>query len=155
MRQRERGVATVLGLVIAVFAAGMLVGVSFLATPVKFLAPSLTLPVALDVGRQTFAIFNKTEWATSAALLLLVLAGSRNRIAAAGAIVVAILVAVEATWLLPELDRRVGEIIAGRTPPPSMLHEVYIWIEAVKLLALVVVAIAIARRLGLRAPPGV
>lgn len=41
--------------------AGFLAGVSFLATPVKFLAPSLTLPVALDVGRQTFFAFNRSE----------------------------------------------------------------------------------------------
>jgi hypothetical protein len=41
--------------------AGTLFGVSFLATPVKFLAPSLTLPVALDVGRQTFGVFSLVE----------------------------------------------------------------------------------------------
>lgn len=37
-------------LLLAVLWAGLLLGVSFLATPVKFLAPSLSLPVALDVG---------------------------------------------------------------------------------------------------------
>jgi len=33
---------------------GIVIGVSFLATPVKFTADSLTRPVALDVGRATF-----------------------------------------------------------------------------------------------------
>lgn len=34
-------------LLLATLWAGLLLGVSFLATPVKFLAPSLSLPVAL------------------------------------------------------------------------------------------------------------
>src|SRR5690606_35153067 len=37
---------------------GLLLGVSFLATPVKFAAPTLTLAVALDVGRVTFGLFS-------------------------------------------------------------------------------------------------
>src|SRR5690606_30735313 len=48
-------------LLLAVLWTGLLLGVSFLATPVKFLAPSLSLPVALDVGRQTFMVFNWVE----------------------------------------------------------------------------------------------
>jgi hypothetical protein len=41
----------------------------------KFLAPSLSLPVALDVGRQTFYVFNKVEWVLVAVLLLMLLNG--------------------------------------------------------------------------------
>ncbi len=52
---------------------GLLIGVSFLATPAKFLAASLTLPVALDVGRHTFAIFNRVEWLLAATFLVLTL----------------------------------------------------------------------------------
>jgi hypothetical protein len=40
--------------------AGMLLGVSFIATPAKFLAPSLPLAQALDVGRSSF-----TSWRLS------------------------------------------------------------------------------------------
>jgi hypothetical protein len=52
--------------------AGFLVGLSFLAMPVKFMAPSLTLPVALDVGRQTFFVFNRSEIMLPLLMLLLV-----------------------------------------------------------------------------------
>ena len=38
-------------LVAATLWAGLLMGVSFVATPVKFLAPSLSLAVALDVDQ--------------------------------------------------------------------------------------------------------
>ena len=49
----------------ALFWAGFLAGVSFLATPIKFTAPRLALPVALDVGRVTFAALNKVEIAAA------------------------------------------------------------------------------------------
>src|SRR5690606_31087651 len=48
---------------------GLLLGVSFLATPVKFLAPSLTLPVALDVGRYTFTWLSRVEVVLGVAIL--------------------------------------------------------------------------------------
>ena len=45
---------TISALIVATLWLGLLLGVAFLATPAKFLAPGL-LPVALDVGR-TFAV---------------------------------------------------------------------------------------------------
>lgn len=114
--------------------AGLALGVAFLATPAKFLAPSLALPVALDVGRHTFRIYNRVEIA-----LLLVLVGfaarspMRRPWAAALALPALVLVA-ETAWLLPALDARVGVILAGGRPPPSSLHIVYVAAEALKLL---------------------
>ena len=58
---------------IAMLWLGQLIGVAFLATPAKFLAPGLSLPVALDVGRQTFYVFNKVEWVMEAVFLLMLL----------------------------------------------------------------------------------
>jgi hypothetical protein len=45
--------------------AGLSAGVAFLATPAKFMAPSLSLPVALDVGRHTFRVYNDVDLALS------------------------------------------------------------------------------------------
>src|SRR5690606_22365267 len=59
-RERSDAAVAVFAIVSLVW-IGALLGVSFLATPVKFLAPSLTLPVALDVGRQTFHWYNRLE----------------------------------------------------------------------------------------------
>src|SRR5699024_5442989 len=58
---------------VALIWLGMLLGVSGLATPIKFQAVSLTLPVALDVGQTTFAAFNKMEWLLSVLLILAVM----------------------------------------------------------------------------------
>lgn len=144
-------VINVLALAIVVLWIGLLAGVSFLATPAKFLAPSLTLPVALDVGRHTFAIFNEMEWLLAVAVLVVVLLSwPRSGIVIAGSVIAALLIALEAAWLLPVLDQRVGLIIAGQQPPASNLHNVYVGIEVAKLLVLVVISFVIGRRLTRR-----
>jgi hypothetical protein len=121
--------------------AGFLAGVSLLATPIKFTAPSLVLPVALDVGRVTFAALNRVE--IGAALIFLVLAVwvGRTLWNVAGAALLAGLVAAQTLWLLPGLDARVDTIIAGGTPPESNLHLVYVLVEGIKLLILFALAI--------------
>jgi hypothetical protein len=134
----------------ALFWCGLLVGVSFLATPAKFLAPSLTMPVALDVGRQTFSVFNRTEWALFAAMAVVWLLSARNRTTGALLATTGAIVLLEALWFLPLLDARVGLIIAGQTPPASSLHTWYIVLELVKLIALTAIGI-IAAKATLRA----
>jgi hypothetical protein len=121
---------------------GVLVGVSFIATPVKFRAPGLTRPVALDVGRVTFHLFSRIEWVFAALLLGICTAadGVVWRLPLAGAIVG--LVVLQSAWLLPVLDRRVAAIVAGGALTPSHTHRVYAAAEGAKLLALVVLIVA-------------
>lgn len=135
-------------LMVAALWFGMLVGVSFLATPAKFLAPSLSLPVALDVGRHTFLVFNKTEWLLTIVLVGLVLSGTRSQLSVSGAAIVAALVIAQTFWLLPLLDSRVGMIIAGQQPAPSRLHTLYIVSEMAKLSGLLLIMVDAARRVA-------
>ncbi len=117
--------------------AGILFGVSFLATPAKFSAPNLMLPVALDVGRSTFAVLNRVEMGCAVLSLGLLSAGvSRAFVVwlASGLAVLGLL--VETLWLLPLLDERARVVIDGGTPPASSLHDVYVGIEAAKIVAL-------------------
>jgi hypothetical protein len=51
---------------------GIVIGVSFLATPIKFTADSLTRPVALDVGRATFNALGYLELALTVTLAALI-----------------------------------------------------------------------------------
>lgn len=134
-------------LIVAAVWLGMLLGVSFLATPAKFLASSLSLPVALDVGRHTFAVFNKAEWLLLVILMGAVLIGDRSWLNVSPTVAIIALVAAETFWLLPLLDQRVGMIIAGQQPSPSNLHNLYIAFEVAKLLTLAFVALVAARRL--------
>lgn len=118
--------------------AGMVLGISFLEAPVKFTAPSLTLPVGLDVGRHVFGAFNRVEvgWAVLTLALALLGSGALGRgpfalLGSAWAIV-----AAQALWLLPALGARTDRIIAGETLPSSPLHVIYIGLDVVKLLVL-------------------
>ena len=120
---------------------GIVIGVSFLATPIKFTADSLTRPVALDVGRTTFHALGLLEWSLTAILAVLiwraVAAGARppDR-ALIAASLIAVIVALQALWLVPALDERVASIIAGIEPPPSHLHTVFGVAEVAKVAAL-------------------
>lgn len=127
---------------------GALIGVSFLATPVKFQATLLDLPTALEVGRVTFAAFSKLEWGLSLVLLLTLLLARAPRLELILSAIAVAVVAVQALWLLPVLNIRIEAIIAGEVPAPSMHHLVYVISEAVKALALLAAAVVVLRRLG-------
>ncbi|MDD2868322.1 hypothetical protein [Neomegalonema sp.] len=132
-------------LLLAVFWLGLLAGVSFLATPVKFAAPGLSLPVALEVGRVTFGLFSKVEWGLAALLCAAVLTGRLGAGATLPALLAAGIVALQALWLLPVLDARVGEIAAGAAPSASRHHGIYVALEAAKALLLILAALAALR----------
>lgn len=126
---------------------GLVLGVSFIATPVKFEAPSLSLPVALEIGRATFSLFSKIEWGLAALLILSVLFCKRRTVSAIlGAALIAILIA-ETVWLLPILDARVETIISGTPTPAGWHHIVYVGLETVKVVALAVLSIHFLRQL--------
>lgn len=120
---------------------GLLLGVSFLATPVKFLAPSLTLPVALDVGRYTFAWLSRVELVLGVAILSAAIAQNPKAWATWVAGLLLAIVAGQFFWLLPLLDARVEIILQGDVPPPSSLHVAYIFAEVAKLAALLALAV--------------
>lgn len=150
--QRSRSVnGDIAFLAAAAIWSGMIVGVSFLATPAKFLAPNLTLPAALDVGRHTFAIFNKVEWALSATTIVLLFVGRRSMIVWSTVILAMAIVVIETLWLLPILDSRVGLIIGGQQPTPSHHHTLYIICELAKLIAILLLVAHLARRIARRA----
>lgn len=121
--------------------AGMVLGISFLEAPVKFRAPSLTLPVGLDVGRHVFGIFNRVELAWALGAIGLGLAARPERVTVAALGVALGVLALQTLWLLPLLDRRVGLILAGGTPAPAPYHVIYVVLEALKLTALAVAGV--------------
>jgi hypothetical protein len=116
---------------------GMVLAISFLETPLKFLAPGITVPLCLGIGRLVFRALNATE-ITLAAVLLAALLTYRPGVA--GWILLGITGALLATrtgLLRPRLDRRARQIITMQTQPPSRLHLAYIALEILKVAALV------------------
>jgi hypothetical protein len=119
---------------------GLVLGVSFLASPIKFYAPTLDLPVALDVGRITFHLLNRIEWILSATLVYLAFLQHRStRFEPTSWILtgaVLLIVALQTFWMLPVLDLRVEAILRGESVPPSALHSIYIGVELAKVTVL-------------------
>lgn len=115
---------------------GMTAGVSLLATPARFSAPTITREIALDVGQVVFAALNKAEFVALIILLILVrLSGQAKHLWAASAALALILIA-QSLWLLPELSARTQQIVAGMEPAPSIAHAAYSVLELSKLLIL-------------------
>jgi hypothetical protein len=119
--------------------AGVAIGVAFVATPAKFLAPSLSLAVALDVGRHTFAVFNRLELLLLSGLSVLALFASRRWAWLAALALPGVIVLAQTIWLIPALDIRVEDILAGGSPSRSNLHGLYIAAEAAEVAALVLI----------------
>jgi hypothetical protein len=125
---------------VAILWLGLLLGVSFIATPAKFAAPTLTLPVALDVGRVTFSLFSKIEWVMAALLLLNVFIAKPSKTIAGATLIAGLIVLFQALYLLPMLDERTTAAIAGSPQPSSVHHAIYVWLEATKALLLATIA---------------
>jgi hypothetical protein len=120
---------------LAVLYAGVLIGVSFIATPAKFFAQSITLAQALDVGRWTFFVFG---WVELGLVILMLTLSLPHRRARWVGLIIGVLAAVlcQIIFLRPLLDVRLGTILDGGEPPPSQLHNVYGLFEVGKLAAL-------------------
>lgn len=112
---------------------GISSGAGLLATVARFQAGSLTRPVALDVGREVFALLNQIELLMLVAFLVLirVTGQARGYLVVGGAL--ALIVMLQSAWLLPTLSARTDIVLAGGTPPESMTHALYSGLEIVKL----------------------
>lgn len=121
---------------VALFWLGMVCGVSFLATPVKFQATSMSLPVALEIGNVTFAAFSRVEWALAVLLMMATVFVYRRRVLLLATALLVVILAVQSFWLLPVLDARMAAVIAGSPLPASMHHFIYASGEGLKALLL-------------------
>ena len=92
---------------------GMTAGVSLLATPIRFTAPLITRPVALDIGRVVFAALNKAELIALLILLIVVRVSGRARELWLQCSALILIVLVQSVWLLPQLAERSQQIISG------------------------------------------
>lgn len=112
---------------------GMTIGVSMIATPVRFTATSITRPIALDVGRVVFAALNKAEFLALVLLLVIVRASNRTRELWAWCSVLVLIVLAQGAWLIPELAARTDIVLAGGNPAPSYAHAIYSSLELAKI----------------------
>jgi len=124
---------------------GMVGAISFLEAPLKFRAPGITVGLGLGI-RLVFRALNAVEIGL---LAVLAAVGEAGSLPGAGWLLVAglaVLLAVQVLVLRPRLDRRAVQLVAGRTPPPSRQHLVYIALEVVKVVTLPGLGVVLATR---------
>ncbi len=127
---------------------GIVLGVSFIATPIKFQAPHLTMPIAVEVGKVTFHLLNKIEWALLILLLVLMRFIAIDRKLWICISLLALTLISQTFWLLPILDLRVDRVILGETLSSGYFHLIYIFVEILKLILLGITAIRFKRKSG-------
>jgi hypothetical protein len=115
--------------------AGIILGVSLLATPAKFLAPDLSLTEALQVGRVTFRVLAVTEAVLlTLAFVLVLLKPLVLRRSFLWPIVIAGVLLFQYAVLLPSLTFQTNQVMAGEAPGrSSFLHSSYVAVEFLKL----------------------
>ncbi|WP_170378538.1 hypothetical protein [Ruegeria atlantica] len=110
---------------------GAAVSGNLIAAPAKFQAPSLTLPVALDVGRMQFLWIGVFE-AFCTLLIALLLLSFRQK-PSLSLIVALCVFGFQRLWLLPLLNARTHLIIAVQPVEDSSLHLLYVASEFLKI----------------------
>lgn len=122
--------------VLALFWAGLLFGVAYLATPAVFSAETVTRTVGIDATRHSFTVLNRAEIVLALASLLALSRAAAGRWVKGCIVLAVVIVALETFWMLPTLDARSDMVVSGTEPPPSAIHTLYISADTLKLLAL-------------------
>jgi hypothetical protein len=120
---------------VPVFWAGLVVGLSFIETPLKFRAPGITRELGLGIGRLVFSVLGRVEHVLAVLLVLLWFKSSRFGARACLWSVVLIVLA-QAIWLLPALDAQAVSIILGAARSGSYHHRLFVVLEVAKVCAL-------------------
>jgi hypothetical protein len=119
---------------------GMIAGISFIETPLKFRAPGVTLPLGLGIGQLVFRALNKIEWAFFILWALPLLITRHVSPAAFIIPVIGVVLLLQTAWWLPHLDKRARIVQQGGQPEGRSLHIFYALAEVVKCILLSVYA---------------
>ena len=134
-----------LRLLLPAFLLGAIIAISFLEAPLKFLAPGVTIPIGLGIGRLVFTALNVLA---GVVLIVLTVASVRAR---AGRVPLVLLGAIWLVYLVevavirPVLNARSDLVIAGsEAPGTGWAHYAYIAADTALiglLIALTVVTV--------------
>jgi hypothetical protein len=134
---------------------GLVLGISFLETPLKFRAPGVTLPIGLGIGRLVFRALNAVEAVCAVAVAIAVGVASPDVAAASATVAAVLLLAAQLAAVRPALNRRSAAVLAAQdrpegTPdvPRSNAHFAYVGLEGLKVLALLALGISLLTALA-------
>ncbi len=118
---------------------GMIIGISFIETPLKFTAPNMTTKLGLGIGQIIFKFLNKAELIFSLLLIAFYTYAGKKLVGKKAVIVYSILACIliaQTFWLLPMLDVRVYRVLNNLPNPNSYIHHAYVIGEVNKLILL-------------------
>ena len=126
---------------------GMVLGISFLETPLKFRAPGMTVPLGVAIGRLVFRALNAIECVFAVALIVCAALGAVADTALTVWVLVTLCVILfaGAFVLRPLMDRRVRTGAASDGLPRNRLHVWYVLLEALKVAGLIVLGVVYLR----------
>lgn len=145
-------VGAALTLVAVLLWLGMVIAISFLEAPLKFTAPGVTLAIGLGIGRRVFRALNAVEAVLGviavAGIVLTFAAGNHGPTAIwVGTVSAIACLAAQVVGVRPALNRRSDEVLAGDGTTAqdrrSTAHFYYGGLELVKMVALIVAAMAL------------
>ncbi|MDT7829488.1 hypothetical protein RQM65_12495 [Pricia sp. S334] len=122
---------------------GFVGAISFLEAWLKFLAPGITIPLGLGIGRLVFNALNAVEWVLAVVILTDMIRAGRRLFSSKNGLyfVPFVVLAVQTFWLLPQLDARAEILIQGYELEASNLHFYYVGMEIVKVVCLLIFGI--------------
>ncbi|XVN42289.1 MAG: hypothetical protein RCG15_06535 [Candidatus Rickettsia vulgarisii] len=116
--------------------AGAIIGLSFIATPIKFKADGLTIPVAVEIGKVTFHLFNKVEWFTFIACSILAYNSKITKYPIILLLIIFVILLIQTFLLFPILDNNI--ILLKESKYTNPIYIIYIVTELIKLLGLII-----------------
>lgn len=119
---------------------GFILAISFMEAPLKFQAPSLTLPVGLEIGYLVFHALNGMEWACAVIISMLTFRFEISKRMRGLTIFIVLWLIAQTVLLYTLLDARTFAIINGNEVPDAPYHFIYIGMEIVKLCLLLLLA---------------
>lgn len=122
--------------IISILWIGFILALSFLEAPLKFKAPSVTVPIGLEIGHLVFHALNRIEWVFAGLVLLNVFLTSAKLETFLVTIIVAGIFLSQSWLLYGFLDQRTLAIIDGQTVASAPYHIYYIVLEVFKLIGL-------------------
>jgi len=129
---------------------GMIVGISFLESWVKFQTPGLSKPLALAVGRTVFRAFHKAQYGLMVMLFIMGLIAHLLMWNWVILLSIIFALALQGLWLLPFLSNRVDRLLAGKHLSRSYFHFIYGILEMTKLgLLFCLTLILMTKKFGL------
>lgn len=121
---------------------GMVLAISFLEAPLKFRAPGVTIPLGLGIGRLVFRALNSVEAVLAALLLIAAAIVAPTTATWIWLVLATLLLAAQILLVRPPLSKRTDQVLAGADLPRSHAHYWYIALEAIKVVALIGLAIS-------------